>query len=85
MSVSVGVGGKSGGEGCSDRFVGKSGVGVGGKSGSGGPGIGGKSGVGGLGVGGQTVKSVRFDDADNGGGILGRDDSIDRAADKVRD
>ena len=85
VSVSVGVGSKSEGKGCGDRFEGKSGVGVRGKSGSGGSGVGGKSGVGGLGVGGQRVKSVRFDDVDNGGGILGRDDSIDTAADKVRD
>ena len=83
VSVSVGVGGRSGGKCCSNRFVGNSGVGVGGKSGSGGLGVGGKSGVGGVGVGGQRAKSVRFDDVDNGGSILGRDDSVDRAADKV--
>ena len=68
---SVGVGGKSGGKGCSRRFVRKSGVaGAGGKSGFGGLGVGGQgvSEFGGLGVVGRNI--VRFDD---GKGILDHD------------
>ena len=77
VSSRVGVGGKSGGKGCSDRFVGKSGtVGVGGKSGFGGLGFGGQGSLefGGLGVGGESGvvgrdRVVRFDD-DEGNWIM---------------
>jgi hypothetical protein len=77
----VGVGGKSSGKGCCDRFIGKSGI----------VGVGGMSGFGGLGVGGESRiaecrKVVRF--VDDGRGILDHDDeihvSIDHSADRVK-